>query len=246
MPSVKQSQGRGCSFWFGILLVFSASLVGYVIYDSPKVNIRYRIDLSLQIDGQPVMGSVVQEFVIRAAFIKMPHSNNIGYGVKGEAMALSLPNDETLFLLMELPQENGSWTRDDRWRYRNFFRKIVKVPWEDSDRGADYVRKYRTLSGTYDVPLKLLPLLVKYTKEGDFDSAIRIIPRAPDTVSQPVKGNEIVIQSATLTITEQPASQQISDKHAWLLKDWGRPNLVPEDKAHAFSWSFTRNAFTRD
>ncbi len=243
MRSGKQSGGRGCLFWFGIVLLPVFLAFGYISYDSPKARVHYRIRLTLEVDGQPVSGSVVQEFVISVAAIKVPRSSNVGYGAYGEAMAIALPNGDSLFVAMELPRKDGTWSKQDRFRYRNFFRNIVNVPRESGDSSSDYVRKYRALSGSYDVPFELMPLMVKFTRERDPNSAIRVIPRMPEAGVQTLEDNEVVVLNATLTITEMPVSKQISDGHAWLLESWKRPSDVSKGAFNDFARSIGKLSF---
>ena len=88
-----------------------------------------------------------------------------------------------------------------------------------------------------------MPLMVRFAKEGDPNSAIRIIPRPAGTDIQSLKENEVLVLDAKLTITKQPASNQISDGYPWLLESWKRPYLIPQDKLNTFAWTIGKLSF---
>lgn len=228
---------------FSIFVIFSIS---YCHYISPTERVKFRVDLKLLYRGQKLSGTVVQRYYIGTSAIKLPAPvNNTPSGVVGQAMAINLENGNSIFVLMGLPRADGGWDLSREFSYAFLFQKVVDVKGAVGESDHEYVRKFGKLRGTFEIPQKLLPLMVIYTKPGDLDSAVRLYPRYPDFPSIGTLETDVVVESATLTITDEPVSEQISTNYPWLANKWDRPSLVPKDKYGDFSWSLSRILFVR-
>ncbi|WP_153768176.1 hypothetical protein [Labrenzia sp. CE80] len=195
-----------------ILLSFGAIIWGLWSWFAPTAVVRYRLDVTVEVDGEPVTGSVVQELTISTWPFHLPGNARVGYRIKGQALVLDLPGRGTLFVLMELPTEDGSFPTSN-WGER--FRSLVNRSCDLKRNGtnfAAYVRKFRSLSGSCNVPRQYIPLMVQFEDLADQTSVERVYPDDLEAAF----GSNIKFINASITFTDAPITTGIGQHLPWL------------------------------
>jgi hypothetical protein len=206
--------GRGLIF----LLVLAAIIWGLWSWFAPTSVVRYRLDVTVEVDGKPVTGSVVQELTVSTWPFHLPDNARIGYRLKGQAMVLDLPDHGTLFVLMELPMEDGRF-QTSNWgnRYRFFIAKSCGIK-SNGMNFSTYVRSFSQLSGTCPIPREYVPLMVRFKDEADQTSVQRVFPDDFEAVF----GSGTRFLGASLTFTDSPITTGIRQRLPWLSENTGR------------------------
>lgn len=152
---------------WGVVAVLIAIIV-FVAVAFPSVTVRYRLTLEANVDGEPRTGSGVIE-VTYGKNSKLSQSE-ISINVRGEAVALDLGSRGTLFALLREGADRRSGPEWIVFRAAGFSYGNLPRPVEDG------FRRLRRLSGTFDLPLTSLPLLVRFRDLNDQLSVEKVDP----------------------------------------------------------------------
>jgi hypothetical protein len=143
----------------GIFLAIA--LAGLAIYVAVfSATVRYRLTLDAEVDGKLKTGSGVIEVTYSKNNDPISRAE-FSIGVRGEAVVLDLGQRGTLFALLKEGEDNRSGPDYIVLRAFNFSGGALPRPVE---RGLSDVRK---LSGKVELPLRSLPLLVRFRDIND-------------------------------------------------------------------------------
>lgn len=198
----------------GLLVVLALGLIGWCLWSwfAPTAVVRYRLDVTLEVDGKPVTGSVVQELVVSTWPLHLPGNARVGYQLHGQALRLDLADRGVLYVLMERPAADGKFTHSDYGnRYERLVPQACRVELSDENFGV-YVRSFKRLTGTCIVPPELTPLMVRFEDELDQTSITRVFP---DNMESTL-GLGVNFVGASVTITVMPLVFDIGEHLPWL------------------------------
>lgn len=136
----------------------------------PSATVRYRLTLEAEVDGKPATGSGVIEVTYRANPRILGASAQFVTEVRGEAVVLDLGQRGTLFALLKGGEDTRSGAEWIVLRAFNFPGGALPSPVE---KGIGDVRK---LSGKVELPLKSLPLLVRFREINDPTTIEKVDP----------------------------------------------------------------------
>jgi hypothetical protein len=183
------------------------------------VTIRYRLTLNAEVDGVPKMGSGV----IEVSYGKNPQilgaSAELKINVHGEAVALDLGSRGTLFALLKAGEDSRS---SAEWIVLRAF----DLPGGSFPRPVEKgVNEVRQLSGKVDLPMKSLPLLVRFRDINDPMTIDKVNPldlQASFGAGVKLTGVSVEIVSAGVWpfswygITGERITSEASTKLKWL------------------------------
>jgi hypothetical protein len=139
--------------------IFAALIIAAVVIFQlafPSATVRYRLTLEADVDGKPATGSGVIEVSYGKKLRLLPNEAEFHIDVRGEAVALDLGQRGMLFALLKGGEDSRSGPDYIVLRAFNFPGGALPSPVE---KGVSDVRK---LSGRIELPLKNLPLLVRF------------------------------------------------------------------------------------
>lgn len=140
-------------------IVAGLAIVAFQLF-TPIATVRYRLTLEAEVDGKPATGSgVIEVTYAKAAGLLSP--GDYGASVRGEAVALDLGDKGTLFALLKEGQDSRSAPDYIVLRAFNFSGGALPRPADDG------IRQVGRLSGKVELPLKSLPLLVRFRDIND-------------------------------------------------------------------------------
>ena len=167
---------------FAILaaLMVAAILIFQLAY--PSVTIRYRLTLDADVDGKPATGSGVVEVTYRANPRILGASAEYVTEVRGEAVALDLGKQGTLYALLT----RGSHVRSSP-------EDIVPVLFgvTTGGIGPEDFSAIRALSGRRNLPFEFLPALVRFDDQSN-----------PSTAKFASSGLDAKLRSASIEIVD--------------------------------------------
>jgi hypothetical protein len=140
-------------------LIITAVVIFQLVF--PSATVRYRLALEADVDGKPANGSGVIEVSYGKNLKLLPNEREFQINVRGEAVALDLGQRGTLFALLKEGEDSRSGPDYIVLRAFNFPGGALPSPVE---KGVSDVRK---LSGRIELPLKNLPLLVRFRDIND-------------------------------------------------------------------------------
>lgn len=208
----------------------------------PSVTIRYRLTIAAELDGQSRTGSGVIEVTYRKNVQILGATAQMTIEVQGDAGYVDLGrNDALVALLKEGPQ--SAWSGPDY---------VVPVLFgvTTAGFGPEAFSRIAAVTGRREVPLELLPLMVRLMNTNDPKSAVLFTPPGGLAPNQ-----NLVLQGATIEIvpsgiwplnqagvTGVPITRGIQARLPWLERftgysggqfdpDWTHPekNLVGRD-----------------
>lgn len=204
--------------WLSVLAI----LIGVVmLYRTayPSVTVRYRLTLNAEVDGVPRSGSGVLE----VSYSKIPQilgaSAEFTINVQGEAVALDLGSHGTLFALLKGGEDNRSSAEWIVLRAFNLPGGALPSPIEKG------VKQVGQLYGKVDLPLKSLPLLVRFRDINDPTTVEKIDPFNLQKTLGPgveLKGASVEIVSAGIWplswwgITGERLTRDVDARLTWL------------------------------
>ncbi|MDB5503914.1 MAG: hypothetical protein JWR89_3816 [Tardiphaga sp.] len=127
----------------------------------PSATVRFRLTLDADIDGKPATGSGVIEVSYMARPRLLPNEAEFSINVRGEAVALALGQRGTLFVLLKSAEDSRSGAEWIVLRAFNFPGGALPFP------VAKGVSDVRQLSGKVELPLRSVPLLVRFRDIND-------------------------------------------------------------------------------
>ncbi|MEL6877121.1 MAG: hypothetical protein AAGL68_03375 [Pseudomonadota bacterium] len=196
-------------FWLVLAAIMSPSCSG--ADDAP--DYRYRLTVEVETPDGVKSGSSVIEVTQR---LVRPGSNLSSVGVerraRGEAVAVDLPDGQTLFALLR-SEDTVDWA-------------TYILPWIAPEvRGEDFVEQLDnplTLEGEVELPPLLpvsnlgersgYPMLVTF---GDLDDPTSVERVDPDDLAATI-GEGMILKRITAQITNDPVTTGIEEKLRWL------------------------------
>ena len=196
------------------LTIFAALIIAAVVIFQlayPSATVRYRLTLEADVDGKPATGSGVVEVSYRANPQLLGASAQIGIEVRGEAVSLNLGQGLIFAMLAQ-----GNHVRSGPENIVPFLFGLTKGGIGPADFSS-----IRALSGRRNLPLELLPALVR------FDD-----PRDPSTAKS------VDASSLGLGATFRSASVEIVDAGYWPLTIIGVTGVpVTREIAQKLPWA---------
>jgi len=196
------------------LLVFGLLIVGVkALWDwwVPVRTLNYRLDVTFEVNGQPVTGSGVQQLVVSRA-IPLLGQKQATWRASGQAVPVDLPNGKTVYVLMASPRDDGSYPGGSG-RFNLLVSDACKL--QDKRGGRDwasYVKFVGDTRGTCNIQINHVPLMVVFLDEAKPATAVRVYPRNPaETLGVGVR-----FIGASLTITDASITTGIEERLAWL------------------------------
>ncbi len=179
--------------WLGVLVIVIVGIVALYRTAYPSVTVRYRLTLNAEVDGVPKVGSGV----IEVSYSKIPQilgaSAEFTINVQGEAVAVDLGSHGTLFALLKAGEDSRSSAEWIVLRAFNMPGGAFPSPVEKG------VKQVGQLSGKVDLPLKSLPLLVRFRDINDPMTVEKVDPFNLQTTFRSgveLKGASVEIVSA--------------------------------------------------
>jgi hypothetical protein len=178
-----------------------------------STDIRYRLDVSLKVDGQEVTGSSVYE-------LRMSSGGGSGAGTisrvvtqfEGQAIVVRLPEKPLLVVLMTTGNAAG---------FRRLFLHSCGIKIGDGESLESYFDRVTRFQGPCDVALNLIKILAI----GDPGDPKTFHMAGGDNLSASF-GSGVSLVSATVTRTTEPVTSGIRAILPWVLK---HGELVPRD-----------------
>jgi hypothetical protein len=201
-----------------IVAIVVAAIVAYrTAY--PSVTVRYRLTLEVQVNGKPTAGSSVGEVTYARNLRLFGASADIVAEVRGEAASVALDKGGLLVALLE----GGSPRTGPAYVIPKTFGLT------DGGVGPGDIPKLSALAGKRDVPMELLPPLIRFRDVND-PTSVEII--GPSSSSGPLKFDRASIEIVnagywplrSLGLTGVPLSHELGSKLPWL-GDKSRINL---------------------
>jgi len=210
--------------WPGIVvaLVALAPIVYSVAY--PSVTVRYRLTLDAEVDGKPKIGSGVIEVTYRKQS-RFAGQQPLSIDVRGEAFVLDLDSRGAIFVLLKAGNDSRSGPETIVFRAFNFPNGVIPHPVDDG------LIKLQQLSGTREIALSSLPMMVRFRDINDQMSVEKVDPL--DVGAR--FGPGVRLTRATLEIvpagiwplnqygiTGEPVTRNIENRLPWLAALRGR------------------------
>lgn len=176
-------------------------------------ELRYRLTLRAEVDGQPVEGSgVIQVMYVRN--IRFLGDNSLmSAGARGEAVILDLDKRGYVFALM---------TKNDDRNDQSDPRMVLPVAFglARAGIGPEHLPALRSLSGSRELPYNLLPLLVRFKDINDPRSVERVDPN--DLAAS--FGPSVRLVGVTIEVVDNrvPITMGIEKLLAWLPEYYDR------------------------
>jgi hypothetical protein len=152
-----------------ITALMLAALAGYrTLY--PSLTMRYRLTLEARVDGKPVVGSGV----IEVTYSKQPQitvQRDLAIDYRGEAVVLDLGSSGVIFALLKAGVDSRS--SPETIIFRAFGFDGGAFPGWTVEEGFD---RLLHLSGSRDLPLANLPMLVRFRDMSDPKTVERVNP----------------------------------------------------------------------
>ena len=202
--------------WIAIILTALISVMAIYTVAYPSVTLRYRLTVEAELDGQPKVGSGVIEVWYAANPKILGASASTVSAVQGEAVVIDLGDRDALFVLLTHGKDARSGAEDI---IPNLF-GVVKGGF-----GPEHFDQIRGVKGRRDIPLELLPLMVRLTNTDDPKSAELFDPSRSDSANRglKLKKAEVEIVShgiwplSAIGITGVPVTRGIQRKLPWLV-----------------------------
>ncbi len=185
----------------GIAAAFCTALYGLYLFAYPSVTIRYRLALTVVADGAEHTGSGVVEVTYGKGVAFMTNSGGGYYvAVKGEAVAVDVPNRGTLFALLKAGPSHRSSPEE-------IIPKAFGVSWAE-----DRFTRLRALTGRVELSPADLPLLVRFR---DINEPNTVEGVDPSNLAEAF-GPGVYLKQAWVEITSDPVTTGIEKRLPWL------------------------------
>jgi hypothetical protein len=210
----KDSQGRSVKKLVVVVAVLAALMAVYQL-GYPSTTIRYRLTLEAELNGQPRTGSGVIQVIYRTNPQILGASAQISMEAQGDAVSVDLGSRDALFALLSKGQHPRSAPED-----------VIPVLFGVTEVGfgPEVFGRIGALEGRREIPLKLLPLMVRLPNTNDPKSALLFVAPGGQPPNQ-----DLVLKRATIEIvssgiwplslvgiTGVPITRGIKKKLPWL------------------------------
>ncbi|MFN3132184.1 hypothetical protein [Roseibium sp.] len=236
----KLATKKGCLTSLKVLVVLGLIGWGLLSWFAPTAHVRYRLDVTLEVDGEPVTGSVVQELTVNHGLFRGMSGKLITRTVRGQALALDLPSRGTLFVTMALYCPGKTEWGQCKGGYAYLIDESCSIKREEGF--AAYVRRFKRLDGSCPIAKNQLPVMVRFEDPLRSETAQQVLPQDLGTAF----GSDVRFVSAGLTFTDIPLSTGIDNRLPWLSKH-PESALIPYDRAlvGSFILSLRHGSFKR-
>lgn len=202
-------------------LLMACGVVG--IDETPSY--RYRLTIEVETpEGLRSGSSVIQVGTSVASRQSIPTPGKVSHRVRGEAVAVDLPNDRTLFALLQSSHDSG-------WASRVMFMLAPDGPPDAKDRFLARHANLLKMRGKIELPetwppggglsrRSAYPLLVTFGDVADPTSVYQVDPGELETVF----GSGVSLRRITVELTEAEVSTGITQRLPWLYDIW--PNRL--------------------
>ena len=197
--------------WLVIAVVVAAA--SYLAWGSlfPTVTVRYRLTIEALVDERPVSGSGIIE-VTRSDTTAIGSMGGTGFSITGEAIAVDLAHKGQFFVLLRgreigLPEDKS---------FPPYI--ILEAFSRQLDKRANPVEQMRMLNKLHpkaDLPIALLPMLIRFRDINDPRSVEKLDPNTLESAFGP----SVHWRGATIEIVRDPPTGGISQRLAWF-QDW--------------------------
>jgi hypothetical protein len=183
----------------------------------PSNGGRFRLEVTLKVDGRPVTGSVVQEFTLSENLFPGGAVGYFGERIRAQALVLDLPGRPT-FLALLLNERGGEYTtvfptgcfhRADNESVSSYLDRIFRF------RGTCELSAATSYPQFASIADKLSPQTIKLAYRNDLAANF---------------GAGVEFVSARYVATTQPVSVGIGRVFPWLNGSAPLPIIIPRDR----------------
>lgn len=194
----------------------------------PTTEKRYRLEISVEIDGKEYTGSAVQQLTATGwprAFKFVAHGR-AHYEVYGEAVAIDLGDHGTLYALLRYPPPPDRPTELHLAKryYTAFVPTVCGLRVKNSNYTA-FIWRIRLMQGECEVPVEELPMLVRFANEPELDSVEQVDPENLAATYGP----SAKFLGAKISFTNERLSTDIEKRLPWMEAQKGRITVLPYD-----------------
>lgn len=168
-----------------------------------EVSKNLRLDLKLEVDGQPRTYSVVQHYVLTLAGGDGSNLVRSETRIDGQALAAELAPDLPLLIVL---MRRGSEEAYD---------EVIAGCIMNGQASADFFEAVETFRGPCQVPAQWLPVFITIADRGNPRSIVKTSPT--DTL-----GGRVQFKGLLISATNEPVTTGISEMLPWL-KPGGHP-----------------------
>jgi hypothetical protein len=169
-----------------VVAALLVALVGLLLMTSPSVKIRYRLAVETEWKGQLRAGSGVIQVSYGRNTPFFGSNGGITIEVEGEAVSIDVGPDDTLFVLLKAGPLNAR--SGPEYIIPNLF-EVAKGGF-----GPEEFPKISAIEGQRDVPLELLPLMVRIPNTKDPNSAVLFVPPGGQLPNQDLILKRVMIE----------------------------------------------------
>ncbi len=209
-----------------LLVCALIAIGGYAIYALifPTERLRYRLTLDVDVDGVTHTGSGVVEIAYQPLpdmFDSLPGGHFRGE-MRGYAVTVDLGERGVLFALDGVPMLASPETNRPLFPEAAYFGSLPFVAYRVVEQGPpshtmQQVRQLRKKTGAVDVPLDMLPMLLRFRDINDPQSNEEVDPR--DLAA--AFGPGVRLLDAKLEFTDDPVSSMPRNWPRWLVDEKG-------------------------
>ncbi|WP_395174945.1 hypothetical protein [Roseibium alexandrii] len=222
----KLATKKGCLTSLKVLVVLGLIGWGLLSWFAPTAHVRYELEVTLEVDGEPVTGSVVQEMTITSSPIDLlPDARQVSRKVRGQALEVDIPGRGSLFVLMARYCPGTTEWGQCKGGYAYLVDRACGITQEQPN-FAVFVRRFKRLVGSCPIAEDQLPVMVRFEDPLRSETAQQVLPKDLGKAF----GFDVRFLSAGLTFTDVPVSTGIDNRLPWLSKHPDRA-LIPYDRA---------------
>jgi hypothetical protein len=186
----------------GIIALAIVGLIALYKLSYPTYSCRYRMTVSVEVDGQTRSGSSVIEFSAIKQMPFLPTVNPIRFDAEGEAVSIDLGGQRSLIALLK----SGEFAEDG-----NFPLRVVPAHFRlNTDRQW---ASLSTLRGKWELPEKDLPTLATLSDPNN-SATLRVV--LPDQLEQTF-GQNIRWRGVAIEMTTDPVTRGLVDRLPFLI-----------------------------
>jgi hypothetical protein len=167
-----------------------------------EATMRYRVEVTLRVDGQLVRGSAVQEMTATSEIRTIPGTGGgLSARARGEAVVVNLPGRPSLFFLMAGPEGGG-------WPEGILASCNLNAPDPDPVARLD---RFRGFTGPCLLDRYHQPRIVRFDDERNIEPVYEV--HLPESAGP---DGDVDLVSVTIERTDQPLTEVLIDRLPWL------------------------------
>ncbi|MBR1190843.1 hypothetical protein JQ634_00045 [Bradyrhizobium sp. AUGA SZCCT0240] len=208
--------------WLGVATLLIAGAAVFCVTAYPSVTVRYRLTLEAQVDGVTKTGAgVIEVTYSKQSRFAGQSPGTVGY--RGEAVVLDLGFRGTLFALLKEGADLRSTPETIILRAFNFPGGALPEPIDEG------LKQLRRISGSRELPLTSLPLLVRFRDMNDPKTVEKVDPidigRSFGDGTKLVRATVEIVPVGiwplnSVGITGEPLTTGIDKRLSWLPKHY--------------------------